>query len=207
MSEYDHEPIRGLPEDLPADEHIIWQGAPQWQRMALSALHIRLSLVYFAVIAGAALLRSDAATAAAMAVCAVLVTGFLSVFAFGVGRTTVYTLTNKRLVLRIGVALNKCINIPLTEIDTANLKMVAGDTGSIVLTLKGMPRMGYVMLWPHARSLRFVRPQPMLRAIPDAQNVAAMLRDAAVNIQPSAEVRDGAPTVSVQNQDFRGVPA
>jgi hypothetical protein len=28
MSEYDHEPTRGLPAELPEDEHIIWQSAP-----------------------------------------------------------------------------------------------------------------------------------------------------------------------------------
>jgi hypothetical protein len=43
-------------------------------------------------------------------------------------------------------------------------------------------------LWPHARSLRFVRPQPMLRAIPDARNVAAMLFKATQQVQSVAPV-------------------
>ncbi len=190
MSEYDHEPTRGLPEALPADEHIIWQGAPDWMKMVASALHIRLSLLYFAIIASVALSRGDPTTATAMVVFALFVTAFFALFAYGVGRTTVYTLTNKRVVLRIGVALNKCINIPLSEIETANLKMLSGDAGSIVMTLKGMPRMGYIMLWPHARSLRFVRPQPMLRAIPDAQNVAKLMFDATSAMQPIVKVDD-----------------
>lgn len=202
MSEYDHEPIRGLPEALPDGEHIIWQGAPEWKRMAASALHIRLALVYFAVIASVALLRGDAGTAAAMGLFALFVTGLAVLFAYGVGRTTVYTLTNKRVVLRIGVALNKCINIPLSEIESANLKMLSGNTGSIVLSLKGMPRMGYIMLWPHARSLRFVRPQPMLRAIPDAQYVAKTLFDATSEVQPIAQADDEAAQPAVE-----GLPA
>lgn len=197
MSEYDHEPVRGLPELLPDDEHIIWQGAPDWKPMAMSALHIRLSLVYFAIIAAVALSRADPGTAVAMAAFAIAVTAFFTLFAYGVGRTTVYTLTNKRIVLRIGVALNKCINIPLSEIETANLKILSRETGSIVMTLKGMPRMGYLMLWPHARSLRFVRPQPMLRAIPDAKNVAQQLFDATQANQPiaRAEYRTTAPAM------------
>ncbi|MDN3644788.1 photosynthetic complex putative assembly protein PuhB [Pontixanthobacter aestiaquae] len=202
MSEYDHEPIRGLPEALPEDEHIIWQGAPDWKQMAASALHIRLSLFYFAIIAGVALTRGDPTTAAAMVAFALLVTAFFALFSYGVGRTTVYTLTNKRIVLRIGVALNKCINIPLSEIETANLKMLSGDTGSIVMTLKGMPRMGYIMLWPHARSLRFVRPQPMLRAIPDARKVAKSMFDATSAMQPIAQIDDA---VSVPSTE--GLPA
>ena len=205
MSEYDHEPVRGLPAELPADEHIIWQGAPDWKRMIASALHLRLTVLYFAVIAGVALYRGDAATAAAMAVFAVIVCSVFVLFAYGVGRTAVYTLTNKRVVLRIGVALNKCINIPLTEIETADLKMLPGGAGSIVLSLKGMPRMGYLMLWPHARSLRIVRPQPMLRAVPDAQQVARMLFDATRQAQPVAPATASSADVTTPAMD--GLPA
>lgn len=191
MSEYDHEPVRGMPEALPADERIIWQGAPDWKRMVMAALHVRLALLYFAVIAAVSILRADLTTAAAMCVFATVVTGLFALFAYGVERTTVYTLTNKRIVLRIGVALNKCINIPLGEIETANLKPLAHGSGNIVVTLKGAPRLGYLMLWPHVRSLRIVRPQPMLRAIPDAGRVAALLFDAAGQIQQVVRVEGG----------------
>ncbi len=186
MSEYDNEPVRGLPGELPEDEHIIWQSAPDWKNLAKAALHIRLSVLYFGVIAVWAVSRGDMNTAVAVSVLGSVVVAMFTLFAWGVGRTTVYTLTNRRLVLRIGVALNKCINLPLSEIKTANLKMLAGGHGNIVLDLKGMPRLGYIMLWPHARSLRFVRPQPMLRAIPDARNVAAMLFKATQKVQAVA---------------------
>ncbi|WP_417613446.1 photosynthetic complex putative assembly protein PuhB [Parasphingorhabdus sp.] len=192
MSEYDHEPIRGLPGELPGDEHIIWQGAPDWKNMAMSALHIRLAFVYFFVIAATAALRGDWGTAMAVTAFGAVTIGMLVLFAWGVARTTVYTLTNKRFVLRIGVALNKCINLPLGELESANLKQLANGMGNIVLTLKGVPRLGYLMLWPHARSLRFVRPQPMLRAIPEAQRIAALLFKATKEVQsiaPSQEIR------------------
>lgn len=50
MSEYDHEPTRGLPAELPEDEHIIWQSAPDWKSLAKGALHIRLTVFYFVAI-------------------------------------------------------------------------------------------------------------------------------------------------------------
>ncbi len=193
MSEYDHEPTRGLPGKLPDDEYVIWQGAPDWKQMARSALHVRLAAGYFLVIIMTALFRGDFGTATAVTVFGVVVTGICVVFAWGVARTTVYSLTNKRLVLRIGVALNKCINLPLGQLETANLKTLSHGTGNIVLTLKGMPRLGYVMLWPHARSLRFVRPQPMLRAIPEASKVATLLFEATQAVQPVA------PAAAVEN--------
>lgn len=186
MSEYDHEPVRGLPEALPQDEAILWQGSPDWKQLAGHALHIRLAALYFAGIAGWAITRGDMNTAIGVGTLGLIVFAMQLLFAWGVGRTTVYTLTNKRIVMRIGVALNKCINLPLGEIETADLKMLGQGHGSIVLHLKGMPRMGYIMLWPHARSLRFVRPAPMLRAIPEAQMVGQMLFKAAQQVQPVA---------------------
>lgn len=205
MSEYDNEPVRGLPEELPEDEHIIWQGAPEWKKMVATALHIRLAVLYFALIAAVSVLRGDAATAITMVVATVIVTGFLILFAYGVDRTTVYTLTNKRIVLRIGVALNKCINIPLSEIETADLKLLPGGSGNIVLTLKGLPRMGYLMLWPHVRSLRFVRPQPMLRAIPDANKVARALFNAAREVQSIAPAAQS--SADIGEQELEGLAA
>jgi hypothetical protein len=190
MSEYDYEPIRGLPEVLPEDEHIRWQSSPDWKRMVLSALHVRLALIYFAVFAAAAVFRDDLAAAIAMVGFALVVTAFFALYAYGVERTCVYTLTNKRIVLRIGVALNKCINIPLSEIASADLKPLGGGAGNIVLTLKGRPIMGYTMLWPHARSLRIVRPQPMLRAIPEAESVAKLLFEETVLVQPVTKAQN-----------------
>jgi cytochrome b561 len=186
MSEYDHEPVRGLPGALPEDETILWQGSPDWRHLVLHALHIRLTALYFAVIVGWAVLSGDTSTAIGVSVLGAVLLAMLVAFAWGVGRTTVYTLTSKRLVLRVGVALNKCINLPLAEIEAANLKMLGGGHGNIVLALKGMPRLGYLMLWPHARSLRIVRPQPLLRAIPDGAAVAQLLLKATQKVQAVA---------------------
>lgn len=184
MSEYDHEPVRGLPGELPSGETILWQGTPEWRTLVTSALHVRLVALYFAALMVWSLATGAGTTAGTLAVSAVLVLGLAALFLWGVHRTTVYTLTSKRIVLRIGVALNKCINIPLSEIESADLKPLGGDKGSIVLHLKGMPRLGYLMLWPHARSLRIFRPQPMLRAIPDAAAVAQQLFEAVRQVQP-----------------------
>ncbi len=209
MSEYDAEPTRGLPGELPAGEHIIWQDAPDWKSLSAHALHIRLSALYFVTIAMGAAFSDDMNTAIGVTVLGGVVIAMLILFAWGVGRTTVYTLTNKRIVLRIGVALNKCINLPLAEIDSADLKMLNGDSGNIVLHLKGMPRMGYIMLWPHVRSLRFVRPQPTLRAIPDAAHVAQMLFRATQAVQsvapaPVAEMATPRPASQIPAM---GMPA
>ena len=81
MSEYDHEPIRGLPGELPADEHIIWQSSPDWKHLARAALHIRLSALYFGAIAIWAVSRGDMNTATAVAVLGVVVVSLFTLFA------------------------------------------------------------------------------------------------------------------------------
>jgi hypothetical protein len=205
MSEYDHEPTRGLPGVLPPGETILWQGSPDWRQLVLHAFHARLTALYFAAIAGWAAINGDGSGAVGVAALGLVVMAMIIAFAWGVGRTTVYTLTDKRLVLRIGIALNKCINLPLAQIESAQLKRLGQGRGSIVLALKGTPRLGYLLLWPHARTLRIARPQPMLRAVPDASGVAQLLLTATQKLQPVAPalaVAEPAP-----QRPMRGVPA
>ena len=41
FSEHDSEPLKGLPEALPAGEQVLWQGAPAWRGLALDAYRVR----------------------------------------------------------------------------------------------------------------------------------------------------------------------
>ena len=191
MIEYEHEPIRGLPGDLPPGEEILWQGAPDWRVLCRTALHPGWVAGYFALFAALALASGSLFGLVASLVSAGLVIGLSAVFAVLVARTTVYTITNRRVVLRIGVALNTCINLPLALIGSAELRAHAGGFGDLVLVPCGPHRIGYAMLWPHARPLRFSRAQPMMRALPEAQKVADILTracDALVEVERSEPV-------------------
>ncbi|MGP1353172.1 MAG: photosynthetic complex putative assembly protein PuhB [Parasphingopyxis sp.] len=182
MSEYDHEPIRGLPGHLPEGEEILWQGAPEWRTFARTAFHTRLIGVYFVLLVALAVASGSIGGAVATGIAGMLGIGLLMLFAWAVARTTVYTLTNRRVVLRIGVALNKCVNLPLKQIGAADLNLRGNGFGDIALTLTGPHRIGYAMLWPHARPWKFSRVQPMLRAVPEAETVAAKLARATASV-------------------------
>ena len=184
MSEYDFEPIRGLPGNLPAGEHILWQGAPDTWTFARSALGTRWIAGYFAVLVVWAMVRGTLMGVALTAGFGALAVGLTLVFAVLVAKTTVYTITNRRVVLRIGVALSKCINLPLSQLASADLRGHGKGFGDIALVPVARSGIGYAMLWPHARPLRFGLPQPMLRAIPAAFEVAAVLADATAAIKP-----------------------
>ncbi len=184
MTEYEIEPVRGLPGVLPPGEHILWQGSPDWRVLARTAFHTRLIAGYFAVLvawsavsAAAYGIRSPGDLIGVAMTLTLGVTGvaLLHLLAWGSARTTVYTLTDRRIVMRIGIALPKCINLPLGQIGAVDLALRANGAGDLPLAILGSPKLGYLALWPHARPWKIVTPQPMLRAVPDAADVAALI--------------------------------
>lgn len=194
MTEHDYEPIRGLPGALPAGETILWQGTPQWRSFAVSALKTRWLSAYFAALFALSAAGGSLFGMIATLIGAAVTLGLLALFAVLVARTTVYTITNRRVVLRIGVAINTCINLPLRLIESADLRRLDKSQGDIALTLVGRHRLGYAMLWPHARPFRFGHPQPMLRAVADADEVASTLARACAAQVAIALAEDVAPS-------------
>jgi hypothetical protein len=183
--EYDSEPVRGLPGHLPKGEHIVWQGAPEWRRLARDAFKTRWLASYFAALIVWALVDGSTTGVAMTLGVAATGLGLLHLLAWLVARATVYTVTNRRVVLRFGVALTKCINLPMNAIAGAGLKRNADGSGDVPLQLSGAHRLGYAQFWPHARPWKLGRPEPMLRSIADVDAVAAMLTDALVAANPA----------------------
>lgn len=187
MTEHDDEPIRGLPGVPPRGETILWQGAPDWRRLARTAFHLPAVAAYFAILSAVALgdaawrgigTPSDLAGVGATLLVGALGIGLLALLAWATARNSVYTLTDRRIVLRIGIALPKCINLPLATIGSVGLASHGDGSGDLPLTLSAAHRLDYLALWPHARPWRIARPQPMLRAVPDADAVAAVIASA-----------------------------
>ncbi len=201
------EPVPGLPEALPEGEDLIWQGAPRALSMAVHAFHIRFVALYFvlatlwrsAAIAseggGAAEIGSAVATSTVAGVFSV---GVLTMIAWAMSRSTLYTITSHRLVLRYGVAIRKYVNLPFSKIETANMKRRGDGGGDIALTTGGKGRVAYLQLWPHARPFRFKNPSPMLRAIGDVADVAAILAKAMKANSPTTVRVAPAPDVTSQ---------
>lgn len=188
MTEYDFETTPGLPGPLPAGERILWQGKPEWRALARTAFHTRGVAVYFAVLTAVAL-ASGSMTGLVMTVTLGSIgLALLHLLAWGSARSTIYTLTDRRLVMRIGMAVPKCINLPLGQLGSVDLAARADGTGDLPLTLLGAPKLGYATMWPHARPLRIARPQPMLRAVPDAASVAALIARTCLAVSPDGRI-------------------
>ncbi|MCW5612981.1 MAG: PH domain-containing protein [Rubrivivax sp.] len=185
--EHEFEPQFGLPEKLPEGERILWQGAPDWRAMALRVFHLRKLAVYFGVIlalrAANALYDGGGALAAAKSVAIALPWCLLALALFAglawlSARTTAYTLTDRRVVMRVGIVLSLTFNLPLRRLEGAGLRLGADGVGDIPLQLLRGERIAYLHLWPHARPWQLKQPEPMLRCVPEAEAVAQRLRDA-----------------------------
>jgi hypothetical protein len=198
--EHDFEASRGLPEALPEGEILLWQGSPDWRHLARRVFHVRKLVVYFTLILLARGLNGwadgeapgqIAGAVLGMLPLAALGIGLLMLFAWLYGRTTVYSLTNRRVVMRIGIVLSMTLNLPLQRIEAADLRGKAGETGDIALRLAAGDKIAYLHLWPHARPWRLARPEPMLRSLQDASALAELLAETwtAAQQQPRRAVR------------------
>ena len=182
--EHELEPQYGLPERLPAGEKLLWQGSPNFNAVALRIFHVRKAAIYFAALialrAGLVLADGGGLTEALLSLAwplplALTALCILVALAWMTSRTAVYTLTDKRIVMRIGIVLTLTFNIPLRTIRSAALRqaccsaifLAAATTGPKRLLARASVRsrvLGSAPIWMrrNASSARRLR-GPMFR--------------------------------------------
>lgn len=179
--------IQGIEEALPQGETLLWEGRPDLRTLTFRALHLRTVLFYWAVVAAGFLLaglfteRGPGDLAADLVW--LLVVGLVGAgFLFGLGaiirQSTTYALTDRRLVIRLGVALPSVFNLPLRQVDSVDLRQLGGGKGDLIFTPSGADRVGWLFLWPHAKPWAFRDPLPAFRALPDAEAVGRRVAEA-----------------------------
>jgi hypothetical protein len=177
----------GLPGALPAGERVLWQGAPNVWSLFMRAFHARIVVVYFAALAvwrlGDALASGGDFGAAMAGVSTLLPVGAICLaivylMAVATARAATLTITSARVVIRAGAALHVTTSIPFGLIAAADLNRHADGTGDIVLRLAPGKRVAYFALWPFARPLRVLTPEPCLRCVKEPERVASILAEA-----------------------------
>jgi Bacterial PH domain len=185
--EHEFEAQYGLPEALPEGERILWQGAPDWKVLARRVFHTRKVAVYFAlmltwrffsVMADTQSLAEAFGSLKWLAAFFALGLGLLLLLGWWSAHSTAYTLTNKRVVMRIGIVLTVTYNLPLSRVERADLHDAGGGCQDIALTLERGTSIAWLHLWPHVRPWRLAQTQPMLRALPGASAVSTLLATA-----------------------------
>lgn len=178
------------------DEKVLWKGRPNLGLLARSAFHTRTLGLYMAALIIVALAsgRNDAAIVSAVLGTALLT--ILYTLAWLSARSTLYILTDTRMIMRIGMAIETRINIPLKQVTAAHFRPRINGHGDIAFELAGDRILGAVLLWPHMRPWHYARPQPMLRAVPDAAALA----------QKIAEVRSGFGAIERNLTEIKEAP-
>jgi hypothetical protein len=222
--EHEWEAAPGLPSALPKGERVVWQGAPDWRSLAIHAFHVRKVALYFALMLAVQAINLTApesgagmkpltvvdwkplvvaASLYALALALLLGTAWMS------ARSTLYTLTNKRVVMRIGIVLTLTFNLPFKRIAAASLKPHAQGMGDIALALNPEDRIGWAHLWPHQRAWHISQPQPTLRCVPNGAQVGEQLLNLwrAERAGESLRAADAASAPASQASHQQGVPA
>lgn len=182
--EFDEKAHGGLPGPLPAGEHIVWQGSPQPAGIARHVLKTRWIAGYFGVMlawllatgfyfgrAGDDIVMS----LVIMTLAGAIVIGLARWYAGAVARATVYTITEKRVVMKFGVALPTAFNLPFTEIESVDVLPRADGSGNIALRFQPDVRLAWLVFWPHVRGFRMARTEPQMICIDDVAGVADLL--------------------------------
>lgn len=176
--------LRGLPGPLPEGEELLWQGSPDGKAVAGRTFHGAVIAIYFGVlllwVGGASLQRGASLAEAAWNVLwftpfALAGIGLIGLLAWLTARTTVYSITNRRVVLSYGIAMPMSLNLPFARIASAGVRTFADGTADIPMAMVPGDVVAYLLLWPHARPWRISKPEPTLRAVPDGARVAGIL--------------------------------
>ncbi|MEM8796580.1 MAG: photosynthetic complex putative assembly protein PuhB [Pseudomonadota bacterium] len=215
LVEHEHgfEEVPGIPGRLPKGERVLWQGKPDWVNFAIHVFHIRFIALYFAVIAawrvwdGITAARPAAETigsALYMIVLGTIAIALLSLYAWAISKTTVYSLTNRRVLMRMGVALPLTLNLPFSKVASASLKVRKGEKENGNLAFAALPdeRLSYLILWPHVRPFRIGRAEPALRCINNAHEVGAIVSEALKTAQDNqADIAGMTAEAQTRNAD------
>ena len=198
IPEHDGEPVPGLPERLPAGENLLWQGRPQGRGLTARAMGLRAITWYFgALLALQAGLGFYHGAGLVQITGGLVISGLIGLVGLGLlwsigraaARGAIYSITDKRVVMRVGIALPMILNIPFAVIESVARVTHADGTEDVVLRIMKPARISWIALWPHVRTASILHPEPMLRALPQADGAAQILAraiaaSAGVAVQP-----------------------
>ena len=195
-----------LPADIPEGEQVLWRGAPDWISLARRAYRVDLVAAYFVIVALWNVAISDggwrmaAMSGARTIALGALAVGLLTLLAWLSARTTLYVITSRRVIMKIGVALPIFFNIPFTDVASAAVHVFRDGAGDLPISLTPGRRIAYLHLWPHARPFGFSKPEPSLRSIPAAASVAEILGGALMAEARRRQRAAGASVATIVNQ-------
>lgn len=165
---------------IPPGEQVLWTGTPDAGVWLRRSWFLRAIWLWVGAVLLVQLVRQGASMPGQQLVWLGLIGAFGTLCVvltdLWICRTTRYLITDRRIAMRIGLALPGTANIPLERLDAAAVRRFGDGSGDIALRPEGPIGVGFFVLWPHTRAWRVSHPEPTLRALSNVDEVASLLR-------------------------------
>ena len=189
---------------IPEGESILWKGKPSFWGFSWYFFGLKLLafyLIILSVVFAARLTVTDFFTAFVGDFLPFLLSGILTSFILMAlakiqSQSSVYIITENRVIIKSGAALSFLISMPFKKIKAVNLQKRKGSLGTISFELNSGKRVPYISCWPSVRPWRFKNTEPAFSCIENVDEVATILRKSVMAGRVSLQ----APTI---NSEFK----
>ena len=183
----DHGLNNGLPSDvasaIPPSEKILWIGKPDWKSLAYHAFFLKYLLIYLllAAVYSVSVYGKDIdlglffVSFTPYLLSGVLAGSVISFIAFLQSKNTVYVLTEKRIIIRSGIALIFLLNAPLKNIESIDRQFLRNGCGNISFSTTSKKRIPFLSCWPSVRPWSFISPKPAFRSVPEISELETII--------------------------------
>ena len=169
---------------IPEGESILWKGKPSFWGFSWYFFGLKLLafyLIILSVVFAARLTATDFFTAFVVDFLPFLLSGILAscilmALAKIQSQSSVYIITENRVIIKSGAALSFLISMPFKKIKAVNLQKRKGSLGTISFELNSGKRVPYISCWPSVRPWRFKKTEPAFSCIENVDEVATILR-------------------------------
>ena len=169
---------------IPEGESILWKGKPSFWGFSWYFFGLKLLafyLIILSVVFVARLTVTDFFTAFVVDFLPFLLSGILTscilmALAKIQSQSSVYIITENRVIIKSGAALSFLISMPFKKIKAVNLQKRKGSLGTISFELNSGKRVPYISCWPSVRPWRFKNTEPAFSCIENVDEVATILR-------------------------------
>jgi hypothetical protein len=184
--------INRLPDEvgkaIPLEEKIYWTGKPNWKSFGYHAFGIKYFLIYFFVCALYAVSQIESSFSferllinyTPYLVSGTLAAMIIFLLAYFSARHTCYVITEKRIVIRTGVALVFLLNMPFKNILSIDMKVLAQGRGNLTFKVRSKKRIPFFSCWPSVKAGVFLEPVPAFRSIMDIEKVGQTISEIAL---------------------------
>lgn len=194
--------INRLPEEvrrsIPSGEEIHWYGRPDWKSLGYCCYGIKYLIIYLLLSVLYTFVKMPVEFSLAAFVnhyIPYMLSGtvagiILFILAFASAKHTCYVITDKRIVIRTGIALVFLLNLPFKNILSIDRQRLKNTRGNLAFTIQSKKRIPYFSCWPSVRGGSVLNPVPAFRSILDVQEIERLVGIMAEKNQKGKDYRE-----------------